>query len=89
VAAAEWTETPPHKTLADTFSGRFRLASAVLEPRSLTRVDDGSQATAIVDALVGHTSFARPHQRESTVLGSALPTDGRMKSSVEFHRSYR
>ena len=56
--------------VGDAFSGQFRLASAVLPPRSLTLLDDGSGAMALVDALVGRTSYARPHQRESVALGT-------------------
>jgi hypothetical protein len=65
-----WQLLSRHRNWAigDAFSGQFRLTSAVLRARSLTLLDDGSQATAIVDTLVGRTSFARPHRRESAVL---------------------
>ncbi|MHC5795671.1 hypothetical protein ACVXZ4_05875 [Lacisediminihabitans sp. FW035] len=67
-----WQLLSRHRDWAvgDAFSGQFRLASAVRAPRSLTLLDDGSQATAIVDALVGRTSYARPGQRESALAGS-------------------
>ncbi|MFM9918635.1 hypothetical protein [Lacisediminihabitans sp. H27-G8] len=65
-----WQLLSRHRSWAvgDAFSGQFRLAAAVRPPQSLTLLDDGSQATAIVDALVGRTSFGRPHQRDSAAL---------------------
>lgn len=67
-----WQLLSRHRDWAvgDAFSGQFRLASAVRAPRSVTLLDDGSQATAIVDALVRRTSYTRPGQRESALLGS-------------------
>jgi len=67
-----WQLLSRHREWAvgDAFSGQFRLASAVRAPRALTLLDDGSQAMAIVDGLVGRTSYARPDTRESALVGT-------------------
>ncbi|MES2092422.1 MAG: hypothetical protein V4531_01245 [Actinomycetota bacterium] len=78
-----WQLLSAHRDWAvgDAFSGQFRLASTMLSPRSLALLDDGSQAIAVIDALLGRTSFTRPHQRESALLGAlGILTRDRMLS---------
>jgi hypothetical protein len=64
-----WRLLSQHRDWAvgDAFSGQFRLAASVVAPRSLTLLDDGSQATAIVDALLGRTSYSRPRTSETAL----------------------
>jgi len=58
--------------IGDGFSGQFRMAAAVLRPRSITLLDDGDVSIRLASALLGRTGFARPGIREggaATLLG--------------------
>lgn len=58
--------------IGDGFSGQFRMAAAVLRPRSITLLDDGDMSIHLASALLGRTEFARRDTREgglTTVLG--------------------
>jgi len=58
--------------VGDGFSGQFRSAMTMLNPRSVTLVDDGTMSIHLADALAGRVDYARPGQRESglkTLLG--------------------
>jgi hypothetical protein len=58
--------------VGDGFSGQFRSAMAMLNPRSLTLVDDGIMSIHLADAIAGRVDYSRPDQRESglkTLLG--------------------
>ncbi len=58
--------------IGDGFSGQFRMAAAVLRPRSITLLDDGDMSIRLASALLGRTGFARRDVREgglTTVLG--------------------
>ena len=62
----------PDWAIGDGFSGQFRMAAAVLRPRSITLLDDGDMSTHLASALLGRTGFARRDSHESglaTVLG--------------------
>jgi hypothetical protein len=61
--------------VGDGFSGQFRLAGSLVSPRRLTLLDDGAQTTAVVDALLGRTGYARAGTHESslrTLLGGLI-----------------
>ncbi|MEV8267896.1 hypothetical protein [Microbacterium sp. NPDC076911] len=49
-----------HWLIGDGFSGQFRLAAAVLRPRQITFLDDGSNTIPLVESLVGSRPYARP-----------------------------
>ncbi|MGO1256532.1 MAG: hypothetical protein ACTMIH_08765 [Microbacterium gubbeenense] len=49
-----------HWLIGDGFSGQFRLAAALLRPKTLTFLDDGLNAIAFADALTGSREYARP-----------------------------
>ncbi len=80
--------------IGDGFSGQFRTAGTVLRPRRVTLLYDGADITALADALVGRTGYARPAQQESglaTLLGGlvrdrmlGLATRGRLEISTGF-----
>jgi hypothetical protein len=58
--------------IGDGFSGQFRMAAALLRPRSITLLDDGDMSIHLASALLGRTGFARRDAREgglTTVLG--------------------
>ena len=58
--------------IGDGFSGQFRMAAAVLRPRSITLLDDGDMSIHLASALLGRTGFARPGVDEggaATLLG--------------------
>jgi len=58
--------------IGDGFSGQFRMAAAVLRPRSITLLDDGDMSIHLASALLGRTGFARPGVHEggaATLLG--------------------
>ncbi len=58
--------------IGDGFSGQFRMAAAVLRPRSITLLDDGDMSIHLASALLGRTGFARRDVHESglaTLLG--------------------
>lgn len=62
----------PDWAIGDGFSGQFRMATAVLRPRSITLLDDGDMSIHLASALLGRTGFARRDTRESglaTLLG--------------------
>ena len=49
-----------HWLVGDGFSGQFRLAASVLRPHRVTFLDDGANAIAYADALLGRRPYARP-----------------------------
>ena len=58
--------------IGDGFSGQFRMAAALLRPRSITLLDDGDMSIHLASALLGRTGFARRDAHESglaTLLG--------------------
>jgi hypothetical protein len=62
----------PDWVIGDGFSGQFRMAAAMLRPRTITLVDDGDMSRHLASALLGRTGFARPGRRErgvASVLG--------------------
>jgi hypothetical protein len=62
----------PDWVIGDGFSGQFRMAAAVLRPRSITLLDDGDMSIHLASALLGRTGFARRNTHESglaTLLG--------------------
>jgi len=62
----------PDWVIGDGFSGQFRMAAAVLRPRSITLLDDGDMSIHLASALLGRTGFARRDAHESglaTLLG--------------------
>ncbi|GAA5204432.1 hypothetical protein [Microbacterium jejuense] len=66
-----------HWLVGDGFSGQFRLAAAVLRPRRLTFLDDGAQAIAYADTLLGRRPYARPdiHERGLTTLAAPFAAE--------------
>jgi len=69
-----WTllHDQPDWAIGDGFSGQFRMAAAVLRPRSITLLDDGDMSIHLASALLGRTGFARRGIHESglaTLLG--------------------
>src|SRR3954468_7704578 len=65
----------PDWVIGDGFSGQFRLASALLRPRSITLLDDGDMSIHLASALLGRTGFARRGLHESglaTLLGGLV-----------------
>jgi len=62
----------PDWAIGDGFSGQFRMAAALLRPRSITLLDDGDMSIHLAAALLGRTAFARRGIHESglaTLLG--------------------
>jgi len=62
----------PDWVIGDGFSGQFRMAAALMRPRSITLLDDGDMSIHLASALLGRTGFARRNTHESglaTVLG--------------------
>ncbi|HEU0205124.1 MAG TPA: hypothetical protein VFQ74_00310 [Pseudolysinimonas sp.] len=55
----------PDWAIGDGFSGQFRMAAAVLRPRSITLLDDGDMSIHLASALLGRTGFARRDTHES------------------------
>ncbi|HAQ60147.1 MAG TPA: hypothetical protein DCR63_07245, partial [Microbacterium sp.] len=49
-----------HWLVGDGFSGQFRLAVSVLRPERVTFLDDGANAVAFADTLLGRRPYARP-----------------------------
>lgn len=49
-----------HWIVGDGFSGQFRLAASLLRPRRVTFLDDGANAIAYADTLLGRRPYARP-----------------------------
>ncbi|MTE23783.1 hypothetical protein [Microbacterium sp. ZXX196] len=62
-----------HWLVGDGFSGQFRLAAAILRPRSLTFLDDGLQAVSFADALTGARAFSRPGAAEQGLARRVAP----------------
>jgi hypothetical protein len=61
-AASEWI-------IGDGLSGQFRLAAAVLRPKAVTLLDDGTMSLRLAAALAGQCAFERPQQRPSGLRG--------------------
>lgn len=62
-AASEWV-------IGDGLSGQFRLAAAVLRPKAVTLLDDGTMSLRLAAALAGQCAFERPEQRPSGLRGN-------------------
>lgn len=60
--ASEWI-------VGDGLSGQFRLAAAVLRPKAVTLLDDGTMSLHLAAALAGQCAFERPEQRSSGLRG--------------------
>jgi hypothetical protein len=56
--ASEWI-------VGDGLSGQFRLAAAVLRPKAVTLLDDGTMSLRLAAALAGQCEFERPEQTSS------------------------
>lgn len=54
--ASEWI-------VGDGLSGQFRLAAAVLRPKAVTLLDDGTMSLRLAAAIAGQCAFERPEQR--------------------------
>lgn len=61
-SASEWI-------IGDGLSGQFRLAAAVLRPKAVTLLDDGTMSLRLASALAGQCAFERPEQRPTGVRG--------------------
>lgn len=57
-----WTLLAQHRhwLVGDGYSGQFRLAAAVLRPSRVTFLDDGANAVAFADTLLGRRPYRRP-----------------------------
>jgi hypothetical protein len=53
--------------IGDAYSGQFRMAASTLLPSSITLMDDGALAIAVVDSLLERAGYARPGQHESSI----------------------
>jgi len=62
-----------HWLIGDGFSGQFRLAAALLRPKTLTFLDDGLNAIAFVDALTGSRAYSRPGVAERGIARRLAP----------------
>jgi hypothetical protein len=60
--ASEWI-------VGDGLSGQFRMAAAVLRPRAVTLLDDGTMSLRLAAALAGQCAFERPGQGSSRLRG--------------------
>jgi len=60
--ASEWI-------VGDGLSGQFRLAAAVLRPKAVTLLDDGTMSLRLAAALAGQCAFERPEQRPTGLRG--------------------
>lgn len=60
--AGEWI-------VGDGLSGQFRLAAAVLRPRAVTLLDDGTMSLRLAAALAGQCAFERAGRRPSGLRG--------------------
>lgn len=56
--ASEWI-------VGDGLSGQFRMAAALLRPRAVTLLDDGTMSIRLAAALAGRCAFERPGQRSA------------------------
>lgn len=63
----------PHWLVGDGFSGQFRLAVAILRPRTLTFLDDGAIAVPFADTLLQRRPYARPHVTEKGLSRTLAP----------------
>lgn len=73
-----------HWVVGDGFSGQFRLAATVLRPRRVTFLDDGANAVAFADALLGRREYARPgiDERGLTTVVAPLAHETVMRRAV-------
>lgn len=62
-----------HWLVGDGFSGQFRLAASILRPKRITFLDDGANAIAFADTLVGNRAFARPGVHEGGLTSHIAP----------------
>lgn len=62
-----------HWLVGDGFSGQFRLATALLRPKTLTFLDDGLNAIAFADALTGSRRYSRPGVAERGLATRVAP----------------
>lgn len=60
--AAEWI-------VGDGLSGQFRLAAAVLRPKAVTLLDDGTMSLRLAAGLAGSGPFERPEQTSTALRG--------------------
>ena len=60
--ASEWI-------VGDGLSGQFRMAAAVLRPKLVTLLDDGTMSLRLAAALAGQCTFERPGQRAGGLRG--------------------
>ncbi|GAA1924372.1 hypothetical protein GCM10009775_15860 [Microbacterium aoyamense] len=62
-----------HWLVGDGFSGQFRLAASVLRPRRITFLDDGANAIAFAETLLGTRPYARPGVSERGLTTTLRP----------------
>ena len=62
-----------HWLVGDGYSGQFRLAASILRPRRITFLDDGANAVAYADSLIGHRPYARPGVTERGLTTRVVP----------------
>lgn len=62
-----------HWLVGDGFSGQFRLAASLLRPRRVTFLDDGANAIAYADSLLGRRPYARPGVAERGLTSRLAP----------------
>jgi hypothetical protein len=74
-AGIPWALLSQHRDwiVGDPFSGQFRLAVSVLNPRSITVVDDGDMTVHLAEVLLGRGDYARRGQRESGLKSLLAP----------------
>lgn len=62
-----------HWLVGDGFSGQFRFAASLLRPQRVTFLDDGANAIAYADALLGRRPYARPGVAERGLTSLLAP----------------
>ena len=62
-----------HWLVGDGFSGQFRLAATVLRPKHITFLDDGANAIAFADTLLGRRDYSRPGIQERGLTTTMAP----------------
>lgn len=62
-----------HWLVGDGYSGQFRLAAAALRPKRLTFLDDGANAIAFADTLIGRRQYSRPGIAERGLTTKVAP----------------
>lgn len=62
-----------HWLVGDGYSGQFRLAAAVLRPQRITFLDDGANAVAFADTIIGQREYARPGIQEHGLTTTVAP----------------